>query len=129
MTFRQILVTYTGAMALLLALALPSQAQSGPAESMPKNPTAQEKRGAALLQTHCASCHSIGLDGTSSHPEAPAFRTLSQNYPVDALQEALAEGIMTGHQDMPEFAFQPEDVGAIIAYLESVQPKAVPSKE
>ncbi len=41
------------------------------------------------------------------------------------LEEALGEGILVAHdgvRQMPEFVFSPEDVGAIIAYLESVQP-------
>ena len=40
---------------------------------------------------------------------------------MELLEEALAEGILTGHPDMPEFAFPPEDIGAIIAYLRAVQ--------
>jgi len=40
---------------------------------------------------------------------------------VDNLAEALAEGILTGHPQMPEFAFPPDDVAAIIAYLKSIQ--------
>jgi hypothetical protein len=28
---------------------------------------------------------------------------------------------MVGHPDMPEFIFESEDVGAIIAYLKSIQ--------
>ena len=37
------------------------------------------------------------------------------------LEEALAEGLVTGHPDMPEFQFEARDVGAIIAYLNSIQ--------
>jgi hypothetical protein len=40
---------------------------------------------------------------------------------VVALEESLAEGIVVGHPDMPEFRFRPEDVAAIISYLESIQ--------
>lgn len=93
--------------------ALPAMAQQTP----------EEKRGEELLQKYCASCHAIGLTGKSPHAEAPPFRILSLKYPVDALQEALAEGILTGHPDMPEYSFEPKDVGAIIAYLESIQTK------
>lgn len=80
-----------------------------------------ERRGEALLSKNCASCHAIGRTGTSPHPQAPAFRTLGQRYPVESLEEALAEGIISGHPDMPEFTFDAPDVGAIIAYLESIQ--------
>jgi hypothetical protein len=46
---------------------------------------------------------------------------LSANYRVDTLEEALAEGISVGHPAMPQFAFAPEEVDALIAYLDSIQ--------
>jgi cytochrome c len=81
----------------------------------------QLKRGEALLERDCARCHAVGLTGTSPHKGAPAFRTLSKRYPIESLEEALAEGIVSGHPDMPEFQYDPGDVGAIIAYLKSIQ--------
>jgi cytochrome c len=79
------------------------------------------KHGEALLTKNCARCHAIGRSGVSTHPEAPAFRTLSQKYAIDGLAEALAEGFSTGHPDMPEFVFEVDEVGAIIGYLKSIQ--------
>jgi mono/diheme cytochrome c family protein len=79
------------------------------------------KRGEELLREKCASCHAIGRTGESTHKFAPAFRTLGQRYPIESLEEALGEGLMTGHPDMPEFSFDVDDVGAIIAYLKSIQ--------
>jgi mono/diheme cytochrome c family protein len=79
------------------------------------------KRGADLLQKNCAQCHAIGSKGESPVKGAPAFRTLGQRYPVESLEESLGEGIMSGHPDMPEFEFEADDVGAIIAYLKSIQ--------
>lgn len=79
------------------------------------------RRGEALVVRHCAPCHAVGRSGASTHSEAPPLRTLGQRYPVEALQEALAEGMVTGHPDMPEFKFSPSDVGAVIAYLQSIQ--------
>ena len=78
-------------------------------------------RGKALVEANCARCHAIGRDDESRHPDAPAFRTLSQRYPLDALEEAFAEGISTGHPDMPEFIATPEQIEAILAYIGSVQ--------
>jgi mono/diheme cytochrome c family protein len=78
-------------------------------------------RGQALLTKDCARCHAVGPTGDSPRKEAPAFRTLGQRYPVESLEEALAEGIITGHPDMPEFSFDADQVGAIIAYLKSIQ--------
>ena len=67
------------------------------------------------------SCHAIGKSGDSADKGALALRTLSSRYPVEALEEALGEGFMSGHPDMPEFKFDADDVGAIIAYLKSIQ--------
>jgi hypothetical protein len=49
------------------------------------------------------------------------FRTLAKRYPIESLEEALGEGLISGHPDMPEFKFEGDDVGAIIAYLKSIQ--------
>ncbi len=78
-------------------------------------------RGELLLTTNCARCHAVGRTGESPHPAAPPFRTLSRKYKIEGLSEALAEGLSTGHPDMPEFVFAPEDVGGIIDYLQSIQ--------
>lgn len=87
--------------------------------------TAQEpsdiERGNALLASHCSRCHAIGRTGASPHPEAPPFRNLGRRYPVEWLAEALAEGLFTGHPDMPEFVFEPHEINAILAYLRSIQ--------
>jgi cytochrome c len=83
--------------------------------------SAQENRGEALLSRHCAMCHAIGPAGRSPHAEAPPFRILGQRYPLNSLEEALGEGLLSGHPDMPEFRFAPRDVGAIIRYLQSIQ--------
>lgn len=79
------------------------------------------KRGEALLTKNCALCHAVGPTGDSPRAGAPAFRMLGQKYPVESLEEALGEGLVSGHPDMPEFRFEADDVGAIIAYLKSIQ--------
>ena len=78
------------------------------------------KRGETLLARACGSCHGMG-SGDSPLKDATAFRTLGKRYPVENLEEALGEGFMSGHPDMPEFTFDGDDVGAIIAYLKSIQ--------
>lgn len=82
---------------------------------------AEEERGRQIAATHCGSCHAIAAIGESPAPEAPPFRTLSRNYRVDTLKEALTEGISVGHPAMPQFQFAPDDVDALIAYLQSIQ--------
>lgn len=78
-------------------------------------------RGEAIADANCAACHAVGLTGRSPAPEAPPFRILSRNYPVESLEEALAEGISVGHPAMPHFEFEPREVNALIAYLRSIQ--------
>jgi len=80
-------------------------------------------KGHAIAEQDCARCHAIGPTGKSQLPIAPAFRTLSERYPIEDLEEALAEGIVSGHPEMPEFVFSPSEVDALIAYLQSVQPE------
>jgi mono/diheme cytochrome c family protein len=82
---------------------------------------ALEQHGKALLLANCSRCHAIERSGTSPHPQAPPFRGLEQRYPIDSLAEALGEGLLTGHPDMPEFVFEIADVSAILAYLKSIQ--------
>jgi cytochrome c len=103
------LIRATALAALMLAAAWRSAAADDP------------KHGEELLQKNCASCHAIGLTGESPHKAAPAFRTLGQRYPIESLEEALGEGIVSGHPDMPEFNFDADDVGDIITYLKSIQ--------
>ena len=54
-------------------------------------------------------------------PASAVVPTLGKRYPIEALEEALGEGIISGHPDMPEFTFESKEVGAIIAYLKSIQ--------
>jgi len=78
-------------------------------------------KGKVLVMENCSRCHAIGKEGDSPHKEAPPFRTLAKNYPIEDLAESLAEGIVSGHPDMPIFVFGPHDVEAIIEYLQSIQ--------
>jgi mono/diheme cytochrome c family protein len=79
-------------------------------------------RGKAILALNCGRCHAIGMEDSSAHEEAPTFRTIVTRYPPETLAEALAEGIVSGHPDMPEFVFQPPEIEAILAYLATLQP-------
>jgi mono/diheme cytochrome c family protein len=78
-------------------------------------------RGETLLRQNCGHCHAVGRTGDSPQKQAPAFRTLGQRYLIESLQESLAEGIVSGHPDMPEFSFESQDVASIIKYLKSIQ--------
>lgn len=79
------------------------------------------QRGLVLARTHCAQCHSIDKVGPSPLSVAPPFRDLHKMYPVEELEEAFAEGITTGHPSMPEFRFDPDQIGNLIAFLKSME--------
>ncbi len=109
-------------MRLLVAAALIAVLAGGAIGQTGTEPTAQERRGEALLMRLCQGCHAVGRTGASTNPEAPAFRTLGQRYRIEALEEALAEGgLASGHSDMPDFGFTAEEVGEVIAYLNAIQ--------
>jgi len=82
---------------------------------------ASVERGRAYARSHCARCHAIDRSGASPFAPAPPFRTLHERYPVESLQEALAEGIVTGHPAMPEFRLEPEQISDFIAFLKSLE--------
>lgn len=87
-------------------------------------PSAQEPlvaEGRTLVEVYCSTCHSIEPAGGSPHREAPAFRDLHLRYDVDWLAEALVEGLVSGHPDMPAFEFDPLQAEAIIAYLKTLE--------
>jgi mono/diheme cytochrome c family protein len=77
--------------------------------------------GKRLVSQNCSPCHAIGFDDESPHKQAPPFRNLSMFYPIEALEEAFAEGIETGHPDMPVFDANILDLQDILAYIESIQ--------
>ncbi|MCB1505744.1 MAG: cytochrome c [Hyphomicrobiaceae bacterium] len=78
--------------------------------------------GLAIVKEKCARCHATATDDKSPHPQAPPFRDVVTRYPSENLAEALAEGIVSGHPDMPVFIFEPEQIEGFIAYLDSLSP-------
>jgi mono/diheme cytochrome c family protein len=86
------------------------------------SPRSLVAQGAGLAEEYCGTCHAVGRTGESKVAGAPAFRTLSARYPIDNLAESFAEGLQVGHDGMPEFRFEPNEVRAMLAYLESIQP-------
>jgi cytochrome c len=80
-------------------------------------------QGKALVEEKCARCHAIGMDDKSPHEKAPPFRDVVEIYPSENLAEALAEGIVSGHADMPVFKFEPPQIEAFLGYLNSLSEK------
>lgn len=92
----------------ILAVA-PAMAQGGDAQ-----------KGKAFVEERCARCHAVGREGESRLPIAPPLRTLASKYPLDSLEESLAEGIVTGHANMPEFELDPDQISDLIAWLDEI---------
>ncbi len=77
---------------------------------------ADASRGRAFVQQNCSRCHDIG-SGVSPLARAPNFNTLARRYKPADLEEAFAEGIVTGHPGMPEFTLTPRQIDDLVAYL------------
>lgn len=83
--------------------------------------TKAEQRGKAYARANCARCHAVDRTSQSPLKTAPPFRTLHQRYPIETLGEALAEGIYTGHADMPAFELNPDQIHDLLSYLKTLE--------
>jgi len=108
---------------LLSALAVAGLAGPAPATQAqnPRPPWPVVEQGRGIAERDCSSCHAIGPTGESPLEGAPRWRDLHDRFDVTDLGEALAEGIMVGHEAMPAKPYEPADVQALIAYLKSLE--------
>lgn len=116
--------------ATLLATALPVRAQGmageGEAPAVAEQPLSPAERsalaatGKTLAREHCQRCHAIDDDAASTNTNAPPLRDVAKQWPAEDLEEALAEGIVTGHEDMPEFVFTTDEIIAFIEFLHTL---------
>ncbi|MGE0701640.1 MAG: cytochrome c [Hyphomicrobiaceae bacterium] len=79
--------------------------------------------GSAIAAARCGKCHSVGVADDSPHQITPPFRTLGERYPIDMLVEALKTGSISGHDEMPQFDLGPDGIRALVAYIDSLNPK------
>jgi len=107
----------SAALLIGLILVVPSQ----PAAARPDR---LAREGHALAVKRCGACHATEKTGSSPLAAAPPFRSLAYRYPVETLDEALAEGITVGHPDMPSDPWEPDDIRRFIAYLKNIGPKS-----
>jgi cytochrome c len=80
-----------------------------------------EQRGKTFVVTNCSRCHSVDKVTPSPLKIAPPFRTLHLRYPIETLEESLAEGITTGHPTMPAFQLEPDQIHDVISYLKTLE--------
>lgn len=124
---QRLMMTAAAALALLSPATLSASAQDPPTDAKAEKAAPEViAAGGKLAQKHCARCHAIGLDGDSHHKDAPPFRVIANRYSVWNLAEALAEGISTGHPDMPQFVFEPDDITELLSYMETLETKPIP---
>ncbi|XSG82262.1 MAG: c-type cytochrome [Methyloligella sp. ZOD6] len=97
---------------------MPAEKPVAPADPEPAEDPVE--RGRAIAEANCGRCHAIGTTGDSPEPKAPPFRELHKLYPVESLAESLAEGIVTGHPEMPAFELTGAQVNALISYLKTL---------
>jgi mono/diheme cytochrome c family protein len=102
-----------GVFPISVALALSLQAGQAFADNA--------QRGLVFVKTNCSMCHAIGRYDESPLAIAPPLRTLHEIYPVEALEESLAEGIVTGHPSMPQFQLDGAQINDLMAYLHTLE--------
>ena len=78
-------------------------------------------QGRKMLRKHCGGCHATAHGDISYHADAVPFPEVVKRYPPEHLAEALAEGIVVGHPDMPLYHFSAIQVEQIIAFLKSLE--------
>ena len=83
---------------------------------------ARLERGQRIAEQLCGRCHATGATGSSPHKITPPFRELGERYPVDMLVDALKSGEISGHDEMPMFVLEREDMLALLAHIDSFAP-------
>lgn len=109
---------------LLFASGLLMQACAEQVEAPIENDTPVAElmgQGEAMVENLCVSCHAIKSNDQSMHPDAPALRDLSKTMNLEELRTPMMEGMIVDHPDMPEWAFEPHHVDALLYYLNSIQ--------
>lgn len=86
-------------------------------------PAGRAAEGRAIAERYCGGCHSIERRGSSPMPSAPPLRTLHERYPIENLEESLAEGISVGHPQMPQVELTPQQIADFEAFLRSLSGK------
>jgi len=80
-----------------------------------------EQRGKTFVITNCSRCQAVEKVTPSPLKIAPPFRTLHRRYPIETLEESLAEGIVTGHPTMPVSRLEPDQIHDVISYLKTLE--------
>jgi mono/diheme cytochrome c family protein len=106
-------------LAALAAVALPAVTACASVDAPPHAGDAGE--GFRVASELCASCHAIGVEGTSPHPQAPPFRHVLSRYDPARLVEDLDRAVSVSHLKMPTFYFGDDHPEDLVAYLKTIQ--------
>lgn len=79
--------------------------------------------GRQLAVARCGGCHAVDRVGDSPNPRSPPFRDLGARFPFDGLREALVQGMIVGHPQMPVIHLTQVESGDLTAYLRTLQPR------
>ncbi|MEQ8825568.1 MAG: cytochrome c [Filomicrobium sp.] len=109
-------------LALILALSLVTSAHAQEEDLSSQSMTAIVAIGESIAEAKCGRCHALGVADKSPHKDAPPFRVVAKRYKLEDLAESLAEGILTGHPDMPVVALREDEINAFLTYLGSLLP-------
>lgn len=87
------------------------------------------ERGQSIAEQTCLQCHTKFEGDPLPDPNvtsAPALASFGQRWPLENLEEALAEGITVSHDNMtmPEFSFTPENIADLLSYMETLTREA-----
>ena len=86
-------------------------------------------RGQSIAEQTCLRCHTKFKGDPLPDPNittAPALASFGQRWPLENLEEALAEGITVSHDNMtmPEFSFTPQSIADLLSYMKQLTDKA-----
>ena len=86
--------------------------------------TASSDRGRFFVLRSCAGCHAVGPLGSNPNNAAPSFGAVRLRYNAPSLQRRLNEISRNGHIEMPPIYMSDDEIGDIVAYIETVEPPA-----
>jgi cytochrome c len=85
--------------------------------------------GRQLAISRCGRCHAVDRTGDSPNPRSPRFRDLGARFPFDGLKEALMQGMIVGHPEMPIQHLTAVESGDLVTYLRSLQQRRAPPRD
>jgi tetratricopeptide (TPR) repeat protein len=77
------------------------------------------REGEVLAGKNCGGCHGVAAKGFSPNKDALEFRNIYQRHALLQLRQPITRGVIATHGQMPQFQLSNEEMGAIVAYINS----------